>query len=416
MNYDEYNNQLFETFSRERRRILLNPSKPRNRSIFGIEDEADKTYRLLLNAFENSAITWSEQIAARLCELHSMEYYLEPASSIYARYDIRIIKDKSVFNILFSTNSLPRKGTIDSISRSRHDPVIVVLLIDNSESSQMIINSWQDYINQTGDNNISTINYSDFIRFFFGPEEQKASNEKLKKKKKKAREIIGLKITEVCTPEQKQSFIKTLKNTILNFDYKSVMDETHIFDDYLYYEDLETIRKNFLDNNRFLILLGEREFANTLLTSEWLFQKYIEQDGLDNTYMVTGYIKSVEQLLWNIIFLIGEDREIGKKHITIRNNPHIRTTMEDYCFFIKSHSNQDLCDESFLPSHRRFLMNALHELLNDYKNNCRNGYFHKDNLSAKDVENIRRKTFLLYFMLLGILNLNSLEISSLTND
>ena len=160
---------------------------------------------------------------------------------------------------------------------------------------------------------------------------------------------------------------------------------------------------------------GEKEFAESFFTSEWLFQKYTEQSGLDNTYMVTSYIKSIEQLLWNIVFIIGQGRRIGRNHITIDGDDSIRTTLEDFCYFINDNRNRNLCDDCFEYSHRASLMSTLHKIVEDYKNNCRNGYFHKDNLDSEDFVNIRKNTYLLYLFILGTLELNSSTVLSLSD-
>ena len=44
--------------------------------------------------------------------------------------------------------------------------------------------------------------------------------------------------------------------------------------------------------------------------------------------------------------------------------------------------------------------------LNEWTSTTRNGYFHKHNLDIKDIADIREKTLLLYFLILGSLALN----------
>ena len=126
-----------------------------------------------------------------------------------------------------------------------------------------------------------------------------------------------------------------------------------------------------------------------------------------------GYIKSIEQLLWGIVFIIGEGRSIGRNNITINGDNSIRTTLEDFCYFINSYRNRNLCDDIFEQNHASSLMEALHDSIEDYKNNCRNGYLHKHNVEAQDVSMIRKKTFLLYFLLLGILKISDDDIIAL---
>ena len=412
MDYNEYNKKLFDGFLQEKKRIILNPNRLQNRSIFGISDANDKTYQTLLSHFELIALTWSEGVAAKLCEHHSLEYVFEPHGN-ENHSDIIIKKNGKKYNIVFKTGAFPSSSHIHTIADTAEEPLLIVLLIDNSEPSQEIIDLWQRRISQISTKDIKVISYPDFIEFFFGIDEAKASDKNIDIIKKKAREIIGQKITEICTPEQKESFKENLRDTLINFDYESMIEECNLLVDDLYPDDLEVIKQNFVDQERYLVLLGEKEFAESFFTSEWLFQKYTEQTGLDNTYMVTSYIKSIEQLLWNVVFIIGQGRRIGRNHTTIDGDDSIRTTLEDFCYFINDNRNRNLCDSSFNTSHRLALMSTLHKQVEDYKNNCRNGYFHKDNLSSNDVAIIRKKTYLLYYLLLGILDLNDATISSL---
>ena len=241
----------------------------------------------------------------------------------------------------------------------------------------------------------------------------KKSEENIKIIKKKARDIIGQKVTDICTEEQRKRILAELEETIKSFDYKSLADEYGVMSN-IYPDDFELIKENFLDQERYCVLLGDKDFAESLFSSEWLYQSSTVEDGIaDNTYKVTGYIKSIEQLLWGIVFIIGEGRSIGRNNITINGDNSIRTTLEDFCYFINNYRNRNLCDDIFDQNHASSLMKALHDSIEDYKNNCRNGYLHKHNVEAQDVSMIRKKTFLLYFLLLGILKISDDDIIAL---
>lgn len=413
MNYEEYNNKLYDSLLKEKKRVILNPNRIESRSIFGIADSTDKTYQMLLRRLELKMLEWSEDVTKELCKFHSTNCTLNPNK--YGNHgDIIIYKNEIAYSIEFKTGAFPTISPLHTFSDYAKDPTILVLLIDDSESSQNIIELWQNRINSITKKNIKVINYLDFIRFFFGPEEAESSEQNLKIIKKKAKEIIGQRITDICTPEQRISFKKELASTLIDFDYDSLIEKYNLIDkDGLYANDLSAIKNNFIELKRYSILLGEKEFADSFFTSEWLFQKYSEQDGLDNTYMVTSYIKSIEQLLWNIVYVIGQGRRIGRNRIKINDDDSIRTTLEDFCYFVRDNNNRNLCDKSFEYSHRYSLMDVIFKRIVDYKNNCRNGYFHKENLDSRDVKTIREKTFLLYFLLLGVFNLDDVIVSTL---
>ena len=57
--------------------------------------------------------------------------------------------------------------------------------------------------------------------------------------------------------------------------------------------------------------MGESDFAKSFYTSEWLYKMNRRDDKLDKTYIITGYIKSVEQLLSSIVQSQPDDYKIA---------------------------------------------------------------------------------------------------------
>ena len=411
MDYTEYNETLFENLRNKRKQIILDSDRTRNRSIFGITESGDKTYRRLLDMFELETLLWSEGVSAKLCEEHNIEYAYHNHGG--ENSDISIKKDDKLYNITFKSGFDPNSSFLHRFVEYAAEPCLYVMLVDDSDSSHQVIDNLQKRINQMSSKDISVISYHEYIRLFFGEDEVKKSEENNKIIKKKARDIIAQKVTDICTEEQRKRTLAELEETIKSFDYKSLAEEYGVMDN-IYPDDFELIKENFLDQERYCVLLGDKDFAESLFSSEWLYQNSAEEDGItDNTYKVTGYIKSIEQLLWGIVFIIGEGRSIGRNNITINGDNSIRTTLEDFCYFINSYRNRNLCDDIFELNHASSLMEALHDSIEDYKNNCRNGYLHKHNVEAQDVSMIRKKTFLLYFLLLGILKISDDDIIAL---
>ena len=408
MNYEEYNKALFDSLLAEKVRIILNPNKRQNRSIFGIQDSKDEDYNTLLRRFEVLSIEWFEKIVLKLCNLYSLKYFT-PSDKFTC--DICIEKDGVVYDLSFRLYG--PIGILRSQDKKAFNPYYLVLLIDSSEQSQDIIDHEREFIKKRTDRDIKVVNCLDFIELFFGSDEAKAFEQNTKIIKSEARDILGQRITDICTPTQKRLFKDNLEGILLNFNYEDVAEGCG-FIEKIYLSDFQIIKDNFVNHDRLSILLGDKDFADSFFASEWLFQNYSEQDGLvDNTHAVVGYLKSVEQLLWSIVNIIGKGRRIGKKKIIIDGDKTIRTTLEDFCFFIDDPKNRNLCDSGFNINHASSLMSALHDCVDDYKNHCRNGYLHKDNVDFSEVCLIRKKTLLLYFLILGILKINDDEIAEI---
>ena len=167
------------------------------------------------------------------------------------------------------------------------------------------------------------------------------------------------------------------------------------------------LASRFLNLGRYELLLGESDFAKSFLTSEWLYKKYFSLQELDNTFIVAGYLKSIEQLLWDIIYIIGQGRQVRGVNIEQDNFEDIDTTLGSLQYFITNYSNDDLFETAFGTS-TRFVMRYLRSQLSVWRAKYRNGYFHKHNLEDKEKINlIREETFFLYLLILGSISLDS---------
>lgn len=418
MDYTEYNDALFKSLSDEKNFILLNPMRASSRSIFGIAESNDKTYSTILSAFERCALIWFEGVTSALCEHYSLKHSF-PSSSDYSHGDIRIIKEGTEYNVFFKSTASINSSSLHRIVESIEEPCKFVVLLDDSISSQRDIDALKARIKNVSSKEIDVLNYTDFIRFFFGDNEVESSLENITFIKNKMRSLVGQKITAICTDDQKQSFLKQMKSLITELDYNELVEDydNQSSDDRLYPNVYDIIFDNYINKNRYSVLLGERDFAESFFTAEWLFVNYPGSEKLDNTYVVSGYLKSIEQLLWNIIFIIGKGKKIGSynNENIIYDDDSIYTTLGDFSKFLKTYRNDsdDICDPSIDNRSKRFVLDYLRTQIEDFRIKHRNGYFHKDNLDADRVHEIRMKTLLLYCLILGSLNISDKTISKL---
>lgn len=188
--------------------------------------------------------------------------------------------------------------------------------------------------------------------------------------------------------------------------------------------DKRIIKENFIDKKRFLALCGSKDFANSFITSEYLYQTLLANNSFDYTSVVCGYLKSVEQFLYCIVKdLLGrnnspalwiksntkrEDLPAGVQNRSIRRQTHVE--------FIPA--NEEYFDTAFTPlinliksSNALWAVSpgataCITTLLSVFCDECRNEHFHKDNISdKKEVETIRQNTKILFCWLLGGLKL-----------
>lgn len=202
-------------------------------------------------------------------------------------------------------------------------------------------------------------------------------------------------------------------------------DTYHVIDESTksnkHYSDLEnrtveliqntSILKTFQEKKLYKALIGRGSFAKCLITSEYLYRNYNSSDQFDFTAIVSGYLKSVEQLMYSIALIsldcIRSDGKYfqiapkyGDKRITIdfttanlRENK-VDTTIGSLCHFFRI--NKDTM--SIYDQNKETVMDCLF----CYADECRNESFHKHNISEwRRVELIRHNTFFIYVLLLG---------------
>ena len=155
-------------------------------------------------------------------------------------------------------------------------------------------------------------------------------------------------------------------------------------------------------------LLGSRDFAESLVTAEWLFDCMKKAQAIDLTIIGMGYFKAVEQLLFELICLHkNEGRQIKKDYSrrdlssTVELNDvniddeAIDTTIGSMAVFYRD--NLDMLRSDLTWRTRKYILETIFEF-----KDLRNGYFHKDNIHDwVKIEAIRNSTFKLLFLLMG---------------
>ena len=134
--------------------------------------------------------------------------------------------------------------------------------------------------------------------------------------------------------------------------------------------------------------------------------------NLDNTFMVAGYLKSIEQMLWDIISTVAAGKYIGSSRIGDDDVDKNDTMLGSLKNFLNYSSNQELFNKAF-GDDAKYVQRYLNYQLDSWITKNRNGYFHKHNMSEEQVSEIRKQTYFLYFLILGSLHLTNDNIKKL---
>ena len=411
--YNQFKYNLLNALRTARDVLVIQEFRTEFESLFEIANDKDKLYSKILKRFEMIATEHVERLIYDLCIQNGMKIEMNSKPIHEWAYDLLCCIDGK--EVLIDIKTSPR--VFDSARRKMlskkyktiNKQIIVVYLVKNNMDLKLNVFKEND--------NVLEITFEDFIFKMFGQEELDLFRESMIFYRDEMHSVIGYQITEIFNESNLKNLIEELKKYFNEFNYEHVRKRTineirvnkERFND-LYDDSFKGIIERFIEEQRFSVLFGNKDFAKSFITSEWLFKQYVSVDGLDNTFIVAGYLKSIEQLLWNIIHLKGQGRLINscgeEKEIS---EDYIKTTLGDLEYFISDYSNLDLFEEN-----NKFAVRYLKEQLSLWRDRYRNGYFHKHQLDIKEnVIKIREETIFLYSIILGLIKFDKNLIQNL---
>ena len=162
---------------------------------------------------------------------------------------------------------------------------------------------------------VSIITLRDFFVEFFSEEEYDTYLSNVQTAVLEAYKYVGLQSVSNLTPQHLPFFIKGILED-LSFSTLSSKSYSIIHEDNLKPKLKKEFKNNLNDPNtpftdkdykeldrlfygekRYLALCGKEAFAHSFITSEYLYQTLRSNNEFDYTAIVSGYLKSVEQLL-----------------------------------------------------------------------------------------------------------------------
>ena len=262
-----------------------------------------------------------------------------------------------------------------------------------------------------------------FLRFFtlkdlfdkqFGEAEFPIFLEYANNFNERARNLIRYKMMAIPTSDAISRFKEKMVHTLEKWKYDEMIPSS--FDRNQY----SIICHNYIDRRLFELMIENTDFGDSFISSEWYFNIHTITGAIDQTGIATGYLKSVEQLLYSVLKLyMGRGRRIeisatkkagfpgtiyGGKYIDFVQayESSFEKTLGSLIHFIKSKNergdffNADLFDVN--PGTIQFLIDELYK----FKDIERNDHLHKDNLyTLEELQAIRNSVIFLYFMILG---------------
>ena len=225
-------------------------------------------------------------------------------------------------------------------------------------------------------------------------------------------QLMGMTVSPLPTQKTLERHKVKVREELLSYFFEEKLHT--IFTE----QEIIEMKKWFLKN--YEVLLSNADFANSFVSSEWYYDFQVKTDvGLDQTAIVAGYLKSIEQILCSILLTLKDEypfyfktNKQGEDHykkdslqLTYENLPYIKTMARDMLYKIKGKKDK-VC-------YRNTWTDQVIEFLLEYIGKDRNGYLHKDNLYEWDkIVGIREKTYCAYFMILSTFKINKEQLSS----
>lgn len=274
------------------------------------------------------------------------------------------------------------------------DKLRYVKLIDPQEDVyDCIITDVNNYNKKCGIN-IEKVTIREFWEKSFGCEEYELLASYVNTFNEQAREIIGFSTIVTPTEMALTRFREKTGEMLKTYPYVDSIPDN------IYQQQVDTWYRNYIDRGLWRAMIGTSNFATSFITSEWNFNMYMLTENLDLTSIVTGYLKSVEQLIWTIIGF--QDKQPFK--IKAKGGGLIEFSADDESIIDSTLGSleQVLKKNPWMFDVNEFAKRYMVDAIDDWREKHRNGYFHKHNLQTKvKVEEIRAQTLQLYFLILG---------------
>lgn len=227
------------------------------------------------------------------------------------------------------------------------------------------------------------------------------------------KDYYGFQIVRTLTPNSLYNYKKVIRESIINYDFSKGDSINQLTS-----TQRDLINDYFFSQNNYEILLGSSVFAQSFMTSEWLFFSLRDAGNIDLTSIAMGYFKAVEQFLFSFISLhtIEKDcvcRKIyaGTRPLEILSDSLLNDNKKVNNINLKSLTrffgenrkqkynsrNTDLLVEGISDETYYFIIETLSTFVG-----LRNGYFHKHNLNDWEVVvKAREHALLIFYLILG---------------
>lgn len=345
--------------------------------------------------------------------------------------NIKIIKNIPILALLHITNKncelyyFKEYGQLDSANRYLIYQLQLKFNPTTTHLVSLTTGNPNSYIFNESETNNQDMNLETFFNILFNNDEYNVFLSFINKFTKEVNQINSISSIKPLTATTSYFFLKHIKDYLLSDEFKNTIMKYNDIDN-LDSISLETINRNFFENERYRSVTRKSTFSDSLITAEWMYESLNIINNIDLTVISLGYFKSLEQFLFEFIKShSGEDRkikrmrykELNKRHLpdkiylnhTAIENEYINFMLDSLIDFLEDPSNKDIFESTIDDSTINHITNCL-----ECAKKARNGYFHKDNITDWEIVQYSREIVLIsIYYFLGSIKIEDKQIDSL---
>lgn len=306
--------------------------------------------------------------------------------------------DRKIYAILRDNprvDIIKERAVYKNLNANNDDEICVVLTRTFEQITTQLAKERIERV--SGLKNVTVLDLPSFLLRFYGKEAKRCFISAISHLNEELTDVIGFSITEICDARALAKFKAQKITEWIHYDYNTLVGDIAV-----YSSKIKSLIDKFVEQERYRTLFDGNLYSDSYITSEWFYQKYannIKVTNFDMTAVVAGYFKSIEQLLDSFIVANGQDKVFeyrnGYDNILV-GDTNYKSMLGKMHKFLAREENKCLFEEQDRAL-QKFYLNKLKTWID----NCRNGYFHKDNIrKTETLALIRQETLSLYFFTL----------------
>lgn len=431
------NEKLYETFINE---SLAEIATSKNigadnmfssRTLFGTSDEPYENLEMLQRRWKECVPLHFARLVRNLLEANGLQVVESPHGK-YARLSA-YYKDANALRVAFfvwpDVRYSPLCSDEDCLRLYAHTLIeekmvqsasIVWLVNDDNAKLKEYIESWNETFSAK---NIFDISVTKWFENVLSRDEAEYLKDTAARLRMESRRIQGLSVAKLPSQVELASFRVERMRGFVATEMDGI--ERRLSGRSVSAERLKKLKQNFIDQKRYGYLFGASPAADSFISSEWRFFLNEMSDSFEQTGTVAGYIKTIEQMLFDLLKLwTGRGLEIAlgtyaaheeltngylQEHVqdAMLGNLHFLYSSSQGCSFFNDHIYEPECD----------VREALFKKLRSFKRDTRNGKFHKSNFKdIKTVIDVRNEVLDIVFLLLGSLKLDESQLKQVAAE